>query len=301
MHSYRKTIPNRTRSYWLGASNYYVMTMAVALAVFFMVMWLLRDGNDEAFIPAGVSASAVIVSAVIVRRAIIRNHQVRNQAARRLESNLVALRAPGMVTEKKLTIEQNASILKELKRKSDAAVVLGKYPEGHREVFQLCGQYLDINEREMQTVNPGSPRIAALRRGREIAEDYHRRHMLKWAEIETTSLLADAHSAAKSAEKVELAGRALAIIGSASLNYPSDRKLKESAAAIGDFIVSVRVKGLIQRAATAESKGNVKLAAKHFKGALAELNKSSDGNIDKDDAVQKIKVELERLANSELQ
>jgi len=301
MHSYRNTIPNRTRSYWLGASNYYVMATAIALAVFFLVMWLLRDGNDEAFIPAGVSASAVIVSAVIVRQAIIRNHQLRNQAARRLESNLVALRAPGIVKEKKLTIEQNASILKELKRKSDAAVVLGKYPEGHREVFQLCGQYLEVNEREMQTVNPGSPRIAALRRGREIAEDYHRRHMLKWAEIETTSLLADAHAAAKSAEKVELAGRALAIIGSASVNYPSDRKLKESAAAIGDFIVKVKVKSLIERAVKAETKGNVKLAAKHFTSALTELNKSSDGNIDKDDAVQKIKVELERLANSELQ
>ena len=277
------------------------MTLAIALAVFFLVMWLFRDGNDEALIPAGVSASAVIVSAVIVRRAIIKNRQVRYQAARRLESNLLPLRIPSTVKEKKLTIEQNASILKDLKRKSEAAVVLGKYSEGHREVFQLCGQYLEINEREMQSVNPGSPRIAALRRGREIAEDYHRRHMLKWAEIETTSLLGDAHAAVKSAEKVELAGRALAVISSASVNYPSDRKLKDSAAAIEDFIVKVKVKELIERAAKAELKGNVALAVKHFKRALTELEKSSDANIDTDSAVQKIKVELERLASSELQ
>jgi hypothetical protein len=301
MHSYRKTVPAGTQSYWLSASNYYVMALAIALAVFFLVMWLFRDGNDEALIPAGVSASAVIVSAVIVRRAIIKNHQLRFQAARRLENNLLALRVPSIAKEKKLTIEQNASILKELKRKSEAAIVLGKYPEGHREVFQLCSQYLEINEREMQTVNPGSPRIAALRRGREIAEDYHRRHMLKWAEIETTSLLDDAQAAVKSAEKVELAGRALAVIGSASVNYPSDRKLKESAAAIGDFIVKVKVKDLVERAAKAESKGNAKLAVKHFRSALNELNKSSETNIDRNAAVQKIKVELERLTNSELQ
>ena len=301
MHSYRKPVPNRSRSYWLSASNYYVMALAISLAAFFLVLGLLRDEKEGAFIPAGIAASSVLIAAVIVRRAIISKHQMMHKAARQLESNLIALRIAGPSNEKKLTIEKNASILNELKRKSDAATVLGKYAEGHREVFELCGQYLEINERELRSVNPGSPRIAALRRGREIAEDYHRRHMLKWAEIETTSLLENAQAKGKSTEKVELAGKALSVIDSASARYPAERKLRESAAAITEFIVKVKVKDLVERAGKAESRGNTKLAAKHFRTALNELDKSVDIDGDRDVAREKIKVELERLTNNELE
>ena len=301
MHNYRKPVTNRSRSYWMSPSNYYVMTLAIALAAFFLTLGLLRDENEESLIPAGIAASAVLVASVIVRRAIVSKHQMRMQAARRLESNLLALKIPSTINEKKLTVEKNASILNELKRKSEAATVLGKYADGHREVYQLCRQYLEINERELRSVNPASPRIAALRRGREIAEDYHRRHMLKWAEIETTSLLENAQAAAKNAEKVDLAGKALAIIGSATAKYPADRKLKESAEAISEFIVTVKVKDLIERAGKAELKGNAKLAAKHFKTALVELGKSSEENLERQAAKEKIRVELERLAASELE
>jgi hypothetical protein len=300
MNRYSKPPRDRYKSYWLSASNYYVLTLAAALAVFFLVMGLLHEGNEEPFIPAGIAASAVLVSAVIVRRAIMKNHQMRVHAARRLENNLASLRANAPLLEKKLTIEKNASILRELKRKSDAATVLAKYADGHREVVELCGRYLDINEREMVTVNPGSPRIAALRRGREIAEEYHRRHMLKWAEIETTSLLEDAQASPKSADKVEYASRALAVIDSATIKYPSERKLVESAAAISEFIIKVKVADLVDRASRAESRGNVKLAIRHFRGALKELNKSSVSTLDRDAAFEKISSELERLGDSEL-
>ena len=301
MHSYRKPVTNRSRAYWLSASNYYVMTLAIALAAFFLVLGLLRDENEESLMPAGIAASAVLVSAVIIRRAIVSKHQMRLQAARQLESNLLSLRTQAPANDKKLTIEKNASILNELKRKSEAATVLGKYAEGHREVYQLCGQYLEVVERELRTVNPGSPRIAALRRGREIAEDYHRRHMLKWTEIESTSLLEDAQTAVKNGEKVELADRALTVIGTAASKYPAERKLKDSAVAITEFIITVKVKDLIERAGKAKLKGNTKVATRHFKAALNELDKSSDGEGERVTAKEKIKVELERLTNSELE
>jgi hypothetical protein len=277
-----------------------MLSVAIALAVFFLVMGALREGKDEPFIPAGVAASAVLVSAVIIRRAIIRRRQERYHAARQLESNLAPLRMSGHALERKLSIEQNALLLKELKRKSEAATVLGKYSEGHREVFVLCGQYLDINEREMQNVNPGSPRIAALRRGREIAEDFHRRHMLKWAEIEATSLLEDAQTAGKTSEKIEMAGRALAAIDTASVKYPGERKLKDSAVVIGDYIIGVKVRDLLERASKAELKGNTKLATRHIKTALTELEKSSNAYDGRDSAVEKIRSELARLTSDEL-
>src|SRR4051794_19833507 len=92
MRPYRKPAINRHRSYWLGTSNYYVLAVAVSVAVFFLVMALLRDGREEAFIPAGVAASGVLVGAVVVRRAILKNFQAREFDARRLENNLAGLR-----------------------------------------------------------------------------------------------------------------------------------------------------------------------------------------------------------------
>jgi hypothetical protein len=284
-------------SYWLSASNYYVLSVAAALAVFFLVMGALRDDREEPYIPAGVSASAVLVIAVIIRRAIISKKQLRIRSARQLERNLASLRLAPAVVENKLTIEKNAAILRELKRKSDAALVLAKFADGHREVFELCAQYIEINDREMPMVTPGSPRIAALRRGREIAEDFHRRHMLRWAEIETTTLLESARIVEKNTERIELAKRALGVIESTSLKYPYEKRLSDSAEAINEFIIKTRVTDLLDRAARAESRGNRHLAGKHLRSALKELEKSADLTNERDLASKKIMDRLERLVD----
>jgi hypothetical protein len=294
MRPYRKS--GSARSYWLNASNFYVLSVAIAMAVFVLMMGLMRDERDEAYIPAGVAASAVLVLAVIVRRAILNKSQMRAYATRQLEHNLNLIRRSTSDPESKLTIEKNASILRELKRKSDAANVLARYPDGHREVFELCGQYLEINARELPTVNPGSPRIAALRKGRAIAEDFHRRHMLKWVEIETKALLEKARTSNRTSEKISLAGDALAIIESATAKYPADDLLLESASAIAEFVIKAKVSDLIDRAGRAETRGNPKLAEKHFLNALIELEKSDIWSRDRELALARIKSELERLS-----
>jgi hypothetical protein len=237
------------------------------------------------------------VTAVIIRRAIINKQQSRIRSARQLEHNLASLRLGSAFVENKLTIEKNAAILRELKRKSDAALVLGKFAEGHREVFELCAQYIEINDREMPTVSPGSPRIAALRRGREIAEDFHRRHMLKWAELETTTLLENARTVAKNSERVELAKRAIAVIESTSMKYPDERKLSDSAEAINEFMIKTKVTDLVDRAGRAKSRGNRQLAEKHLRHALKELEQSSDITNERDLASKKISEQLERLVD----
>src|SRR3954467_4478193 len=124
MNRYNKPPRSSYKSYWLNAANYYVLTCAAAIAIFFLVMGLLREDNEEPYAPAGIAASVVLVSAVVVRRAILKNHHMRFHAARQLENNLASLRANSPALERKLTIEKNASILRELKRKSDAAMVL---------------------------------------------------------------------------------------------------------------------------------------------------------------------------------
>ena len=284
-----------TKPYWLSAANYYVLTVAVAIAAFVLVFGLLRDEYREAYIPAGIAASSVMVFAVLIRLALLKKYQARAHAVRRLEQNLNAMRFLGSGTPKKLTIEKNASILRELKRKSDAAQVLARHADGHREVFELCSQYLELNAREMTMVNPGSPRIAALRRGREVAEDYHYRHMLKWAEIETTDLFAKAQSAEKNSEKLSFAGEALTVINSASRKYPTEKRLSESASAIAEFVINIKVSEHAERAVRAEERGNLNLAAKHLQKALSELDQNEAGSKDQEFAETRIRAELDRI------
>ena len=283
------------KPYWLSAANYYVLTIAIAMAAFVLVFGLLRDEYREAYIPAAVAASAVMVFAVVIRLALLKKYQARAHAVRMLEQNLNAMRFLGSGPTKKLTIEKNASILRELKRKSDAALVLTRHADGHREVFELCSQYLELNSREMQTVNPGSPRIAALRRGREVAEGYHHRHMLKWAEIETTDLFEKARRAAKNSEKISLAGEALQVIETASQKYPHERRLLESASAIAEFVVTSKISGHIERAARAEERGNPELAVRHLQTALREVDESRLGPAESELVTGKINATLDRL------
>src|SRR5205085_12297228 len=76
----------------------------------------------------------------------------------------IAQRAQARDPEK-LTLERNAAILREISRKSEAAKVLARFAEGHRDVFELCDEYLAVVRRELPKVAPGSPRPVALLRG----------------------------------------------------------------------------------------------------------------------------------------
>ena len=69
---------NRMRPpFWLPASNYYVLAVAIALA-FFFVVWGILDDVDGVRAPwqtAGVSASILLVGAVVLREMILRRRQ----------------------------------------------------------------------------------------------------------------------------------------------------------------------------------------------------------------------------------
>ena len=231
----------------------------------------------------------------MIRLSLLKKYQIRALAVRKLEQNFNANRILGSGVSKKLTIEKNASILRELKRKSDAALVLARHADGHREVFELCSQYIEMNSREMRTVNAGSPRIAALRRGREVAEDYHHRHMLKWAEIETTELFGKAQRAVKNSEKISLAGEALRVIETASEKYPHEPRLLESASAIAEFVITSKISGHIERAARAEDRGNSELAVRYLRTALRELDESRLGPVERELVTTKINEKLDKL------
>jgi tetratricopeptide (TPR) repeat protein len=291
LHRYR-------RPFWLPASNYYVLAIAVTIAFFFLVWGILHDGDEAPWIPAGIGASLVLIGAVVLREIILRKARNRYLVAqKKLDHNIKNVLRHSNVNRNanKLSVEKNAAIIKEIVKKSEAARVLGKLPEGHLEVFEICNEYLQINERELETVGVGSPRLAALRRGREVVQELHHFHLLSWAEIESLSLTQEAKNRVTISEKLETAQKALSILDSALQFYPDETRLIESESALKEFIASIKVSHWIEQAERAAFKGNYKRALSHYRDALFFLAR---GNIDpkeKEIIAEKINLEIDKL------
>lgn len=286
------------RPFWLPASNYYVLALAVTIAFFFLVWGVLHDGDEAPWIPAGIGASFVMAGAVFLREIILRKARDRFLLAqKKLDYNInnVGLHANQSRSLNKLSLEKNAAIIKDITKKSDAAKILGRLPEGHLEVFELCNDYLSINARELETVGVGSPRLAALRRGREVVQDLHHFHLLMWAETESLALTQEAKNRVTISEKLETAQKALSVLGSALQFYPSETRLIESENALHEFIASIKISHWIEQAERSAFKGNYKRAISHYRDALFFLARGSVRPDEKEIIAGKINQEIEKL------
>jgi len=284
------------RPFWLPAPAYYVLALAVSAAIFFLVWGILHEGEEMPWIPAGIVASLAIASAVVLREFFLRRAQ--NQflrAQNRLDYNLSNVAHQKDKDSKKLTLEKHAAILKHIERKSDAAKVLGKLPDAHWEVFEVCNEYLQVTERELQTVGVGSPRLAALRLGREKVQEFHRFHLLQWAASETKALTQEAKIRATIAEKLETAQKALAVLDSALKFYPNEAELTESATAVEEFIASIKISHWIEQAERSAFKGSYKRAISHYRDALFYLARENVRSEERELIAEKINAEIEKL------
>ena len=62
------------RPFWLPAISFYVLSVAVAIAVFFLTWAVLIEGGEQnPFIASGLLASLVLIAAVVVREVVLRN------------------------------------------------------------------------------------------------------------------------------------------------------------------------------------------------------------------------------------
>jgi hypothetical protein len=283
--------------FWLSALNYYILAIAVAAALFFIIWGALHESGEEVpWVPAGLAACLVVAGAVFLREFILRlsySRQIANQRRLDMAVHAVALKSPS--SKKKLTIEKNASLLHEIKRKSEAAKILGRLPEGHREVFEMCSRYLAINTKELAKVNPGSPRLAALLKGKDAAENYHRFHLLQWAEIEARTYSAEAKQRIRLSQKIESAQKALQAINSALHFYPNEEDLKQSEEALLEFIASIKMENWIERAERASFKGNHRQARKLYTEALFFLERDGRRLHDGNEIALRIEAEVEKL------
>jgi tetratricopeptide (TPR) repeat protein len=285
------------RPFWLPAPAYYILAVAISAAIFFLAWGILHEGEEMPWIPAGILASITLATAVVVREFFLRRARNRFlRAQNRLDYNLKSAAAQHKNKESnKLTIEQNAAIVRNIERKSEAAKVLGKLPDTHWEVFEICNEYLQITERELQTVGVGSPRLPALRLGREKVQELHKFHLLTWAAVETKTLTQEARIRATIAEKLETAQKALAILDSALEFYPAEAELIESATAVEEFIASIKISHWIEQAERSAFKGNYKRAISHYRDALFYLARENVRNEEREMIAEKINAEIEKL------
>ena len=287
------------RPFWFPASSYYILAAAAAIAFFFFVWGILQEGDEETpWVAAGIGASFVLGGAVVVREIVLR--KARNQfllAEKKLEYNLKNFPSPTKTAAEaiKLTLEDNAAIIRQIQKKSEAARVLGKISSGHLEVFEVCGDYLAINEKQLGTVGVGSPRLAGLLRGRDVVGALHRYHLLAWAEIKSRSLTQKAKNYVTISEKLNTAQEALGVLNSALQFYPDEARLKESETVLKEFIASIKVSHWIEQAERAAFKGNYKRAVSLYRDALFFLARENVKTVERDAIAEKINSEIVSL------
>ncbi|MBC7798088.1 MAG: hypothetical protein H7Z37_14535 [Pyrinomonadaceae bacterium] len=293
--------PNATAKYksrkslWLMNIAYFSATCVVLLILFF-VTWTVFHENEEdaAWIPAGIVAVAFFSASIAAREIILRRFQNRQL----LQHERMEKRASfAGIRNGKLTLEQNAAILRRIKRKSDAANTVQDTPENHWELFNLSSEYLERIERELQNVHVGSPRLPALRKGQEQIQVLQKHHLLHWASETSQNLTREAQVRVNMNEKIETAQRALEILQTASRFYPNERQLSESTSAIKEFIASIRVGHWVEAAERAVFKGHLKKAVDLYRDALFDLSRETIDENERDKIKKRILAEIIRLEN----
>lgn len=285
--------------FWLAGPNYYVFAAAVSIAFFFVAWGILRDEEDQMpWITAGIGASILLGGAAVLREIVLRRARSRGVLMeRRINDSFTGARRQlgDRRSTGKLTLEKNASILGTIEQKSAAAKVLSKFPDGHREVFELCGEYLARVETELTTVSAGSPRLSALLKGRKTAASLHRSHLLQWAEIEARSLSAEATTLSDVSERLRSAHDALNVIDFALQAYPTDESLLGSRVVLRELAVSIKVSDLVESAERAAFGKSHREALGLYRDALFYLGRDNVHTDERQRMADRINAEMERL------
>lgn len=289
--------------YWLPVSSFYVLSFAIAIAIFFLIWAILHEGREETpWIIAGVGSSIILLAAVFLREVVLRRARKRYlRAERQLDYNLDNFAHSPRVDSGvyKISLKKNSFLIEQIKRKSEAARVLGHVPDGHWDVFELCNEYLLLNESQLQSVGVGSPRLGALRRGKEIVDKLHKFHLLNWVEIETRLLTEEANKQVELSDKIELSQRAVTAIDSALEFYPEEEKLQESKLALDEFIGSVRVSYWIELAERETFKQNYRQAISLYRDALFYLARENVHHLEKKVIADRVNAEIQHIRNLE--
>jgi tetratricopeptide (TPR) repeat protein len=266
-----------------------VAATATAAALFFVLWWMLQD-EETPWVPAGLAASVVMLVAAFARILVAR--RARTQFRETDNQSYLSHRS-GMRSSAMRSTSRHASALRALQKQS-AAADANDSPETHRELYELCCEYLAGAERALQSPSLQADGRVALRAGQTRVRDLQKHHLLTWARNSARALTYEAQQRVRLYEKVETANRALNCIDAALKVYPDEEELNVSARAVQDFIVSSRVAHWVELAERAAFKGHFQRAIDCYRDALYYLTRDSP-NAAAQAAAERISREVELL------
>jgi len=250
-----------------------MIAVAAAAAALFFVLWWMLQAEESPWVPAGLAASVVMLVEAFSLLLLARR-RVRNEHRRLNHDRHDRAPARPTLTQVMHSTGRHASALRALQRQSVAADEKDS-AETHRELYELCTEYLGEAERVLQSPALQADGRVALRAGQERVRELQRHHMLTWARSSARLLTREAQQRVRLYEKVETANRALDCIDQALRIYPEDQDLRTSARAVQEFITSSRVAHWVELAERAAFKGHAQRAIDCYRDALYYLTRDA--------------------------
>lgn len=265
---------------------------ATAAALFFLLWWMLQD-EENPWIPAGLAASVVLLVSAFARLMVARRGRtrIREHLSSSAESfSRSRYRAPSGIMQ---STSLHAAALRSLQKQS-AEADAKESPEAHRELYDLCTEYLAGAERALLSPRTQADGRIALRAGQDRVRELQKHHLLTWARVSSQSLTREAQQRVRLYDKIETANRALSCIETALKVYPDDAELAVSAGAVREFITSSRVAHWVELAERAAFKGQLRRAIDCYRDALFYLTRDRPDTAG-EAAADKIAREIEML------
>ena len=269
----------------------FMTAAAAASAALFFVLWWMLQGEENPWVPAGLAASVVMLVAVSARILVVRRRTRFLGEKNHLGGRGSMRRPSGKVMQ---STSLHSAALRALQKQSLDADARDLPPQAHREIFDLCCDYLNGAEQALLSPNLPAEGRLALRAGLERARTLQRHHLLTWARGSARSLTYEAQQRVRLYEKVETANRALECIDSALKVYPDEEELKVSARAVREFITSIRVAHWVELAERAAFKGYYRRAIDRYRDALFYLTRDGPDQ-DREAGAERITREIELL------
>ena len=255
-----------------SSTGYMMAAVITAVALFFVLWWMLVSGGDEApWLPAGLAASVVLLVALSAREVVMRRAWTRYLLEHGIQEHSSSSGEKSQIRKKSYSSSLHSAALRAIQKQSGAADSIGSSPEAHLEVAQLCHDYLTSTEDAMRSGSFTGEKGIAIKAGHDRVRALHKHHLLIWARDHSRTLTRDAQQRARISDKIETANRALECIDSALRLYPDEIELNESKVAIGEFIASVRVAHWVELAERSAFKGHYRRAIDRYKDALFYL------------------------------
>jgi hypothetical protein len=283
-----------------SANGYILVSGAAAGGLFFMLWWMLHSSGDDApWIPAGLAASVVMLVALAAREVVMRRAWTRylleHDRREPTQSGPNVRDRAGSTSSRSRTVDSHSAAFRAVQRQSSEAEAADALPEAHLDTYFSCQEYLESADESLRSGVIRSETRNALRAGTEEVRILARRHLLQWAREAARGWTEEAQRRVRVSDKIETAQHALDVLGSALTRYPDEKELRESEAAVQEFIASVRVTHWVELAERAAFKGHYLRAIDRYRDALYFLSRAEVNDANRADTAERIGREIELL------